>query len=99
MVEAAPTKPDDTQTETKRGGIPPRRPAPPGTNNHGPVPSPNKKHPTAFALGVKLGSMIRVLIAVLFAALVWAICVALGLPAIVGLVATILALLVAVGYV
>jgi hypothetical protein len=31
--------------------------------------------------------MIGVLIAVLFAALVWAICVALGLPAIVGIVA------------
>ena len=37
--------------------------------------------------------MIGVLIAVLFAALVWAICVALGLPAIVGIVAAILVLL------
>jgi hypothetical protein len=37
--------------------------------------------------------MIGVLIAVLFAALVYAICVALGLPAIVGIVAAILVLL------
>jgi hypothetical protein len=37
--------------------------------------------------------MIGVLIAVLFAALVWAICLALGLPAIVGIVAAILVLL------
>jgi hypothetical protein len=37
--------------------------------------------------------MIGVLIAVLFAALVWAVCVALGLPAIVGIVAAILVLL------
>ncbi|HKP89975.1 MAG TPA: hypothetical protein VJT75_08375 [Thermoleophilaceae bacterium] len=37
--------------------------------------------------------MIGVLIAILFAALVWAICVALGLPAIVGIVAAILVLL------
>jgi hypothetical protein len=37
--------------------------------------------------------MIGVLIAVLFAALVWAICVALGLPPIVGIVAAILVLL------
>jgi hypothetical protein len=37
--------------------------------------------------------VIGVLIAVLFAALVWAICVALGLPAIVGIVAAILVLL------
>jgi hypothetical protein len=40
-----------------------------------------------------VGKMIGVLIAVLFAALVWAICVALGLPAIVGIVAAILVLL------
>jgi hypothetical protein len=37
--------------------------------------------------------MIGVLIAVLFAALVWALCVALGLPAIVGIVAAILVLI------
>ena len=37
--------------------------------------------------------MIGILIAVLVAALVWAICVALGLPAIVGIVAAILVLL------
>ena len=37
--------------------------------------------------------MIGILIAVLFAALVWAICVALGLPTIVGIVAAILVLL------
>lgn len=37
--------------------------------------------------------MIGVLIAVLFAALVWALCVALGLPAVVGIVAAILVLL------
>ena len=37
--------------------------------------------------------MIGILIAVLFAALVWAICVALGLPSIVGIVAAILVLL------
>ncbi|HEX8075807.1 MAG TPA: hypothetical protein VF545_12600 [Thermoleophilaceae bacterium] len=37
--------------------------------------------------------MIGVIIAVLFAALVWAICVALGLPSIVGIVAAILVLL------
>jgi hypothetical protein len=37
--------------------------------------------------------VIGILIAVLFAALVWAICVALGLPAIVGIVAAILVLL------
>jgi hypothetical protein len=37
--------------------------------------------------------MIGVLIAVLFAALVYAICVALGLPGIVGIVAAILVLL------
>jgi hypothetical protein len=37
--------------------------------------------------------MIGVLIAVLFAALVWAVCVALGLPAIVGIVAAILVLI------
>jgi hypothetical protein len=37
--------------------------------------------------------MIGVLIAVLFAALVWAICLALGLPSIVGIVAAILVLL------
>lgn len=37
--------------------------------------------------------MIGVLIAVLFAALVWAICVALGLPSIVGIIAAILVLL------
>ena len=37
--------------------------------------------------------MIGVLIAILFAALVWAICVALGLPPIVGIVAAILVLL------
>jgi hypothetical protein len=37
--------------------------------------------------------MIGVIIAILFAALVYAICVALGLPAIVGLVAAILVLL------
>jgi hypothetical protein len=37
--------------------------------------------------------VIGVLIAVLFAALVWAICVALGLPAIVGTVAAILVLI------
>ncbi|GAC1324423.1 MAG: hypothetical protein NVSMB25_21920 [Thermoleophilaceae bacterium] len=37
--------------------------------------------------------MIGVLIAVLFAALIYAICVALGLPAIVGIIAAILVLL------
>ena len=37
--------------------------------------------------------MIGVLIAVLIAALVWALCVALGLPPIVGIVAAILVLL------
>ena len=37
--------------------------------------------------------VIGVLIAILFAALVWAICVALGLPSIVGIVAAILVLL------
>jgi hypothetical protein len=37
--------------------------------------------------------MIGVIIAVLFAALVYALCVALGLPAIVGLIAAILVLL------
>ena len=37
--------------------------------------------------------MIGILIAVLVAALVWAICVALGLPSIVGIVAAILVLL------
>jgi hypothetical protein len=37
--------------------------------------------------------VIGILIAVLIAALVWAICVALGLPAIVGIVAAILVLL------
>jgi hypothetical protein len=37
--------------------------------------------------------VIGILIAVLFAALVWAICVALGLPSIVGIVAAILVLL------
>ena len=37
--------------------------------------------------------MIGVIIAILFAALVYALCVALGLPAIVGLVAAILVLL------
>ena len=37
--------------------------------------------------------MIGILIAVLFAALVYAICVALGLPSIVGIVAAILVLL------
>ena len=36
--------------------------------------------------------MIGILIAVLVAALVWAVCVALGLPAIVGIVAAILVL-------
>jgi len=40
--------------------------------------------------------VIGILIAVLFAALVWAICVALGLPTIVGIVAAILVLLVGV---
>src|SRR5947207_11762513 len=40
----------------------------------------------------KESMMIGVLMAVLFAALVWAICVALGLPAIVGVVAAILVL-------
>jgi hypothetical protein len=38
-------------------------------------------------------NVIGILIAVLFAALVWAICVALGLPSIVGIVAAILVLL------
>ena len=42
---------------------------------------------------LKEREMIGVLIAVLFAALVYAICVALGLPAIVGIVAAILVLL------
>jgi hypothetical protein len=37
--------------------------------------------------------VIGVLIAVLFAALVWAVCIALGLPHVVGLVAAILVLL------
>jgi hypothetical protein len=37
--------------------------------------------------------MIGILIAVLVAALVWAVCLALGLPAIVGIVAAILVLL------
>lgn len=37
--------------------------------------------------------MIGILVAVLIAALVWAVCVALGLPAIVGIVAAILVLL------
>jgi len=37
--------------------------------------------------------MIGVLIAVLFAALVWAICMALGLPWIVGVIAAVLVLL------
>ena len=37
--------------------------------------------------------MISILIAVLFAALVYAICLALGLPAIVGLIAAVLVLL------
>jgi hypothetical protein len=37
--------------------------------------------------------MIGILIAVLVAALVWAVCVALGLPAVAGLVAAILVLL------
>jgi hypothetical protein len=41
----------------------------------------------------KESEMIGVLIAVLFAALVWAICVALGLPSIVGIVAAILVLI------
>jgi hypothetical protein len=41
----------------------------------------------------KESDVIGILIAVLFAALVWAICVALGLPAIVGIVAAILVLL------
>jgi hypothetical protein len=37
--------------------------------------------------------MVGILIAVIVAALVWALCVALGLPAIVGIVAAILVLL------
>jgi hypothetical protein len=41
----------------------------------------------------KESEMIGILIAVLVAALVWAVCVALGLPAIVGIVAAILVLL------
>jgi hypothetical protein len=41
----------------------------------------------------KESDVIGILIAVLFAALVWAICVALGLPTIVGIVAAILVLL------
>jgi hypothetical protein len=41
----------------------------------------------------KESDVIGILIAVLFAALVWAVCVALGLPAIVGIVAAILVLL------
>lgn len=41
--------------------------------------------------------MIGVLIAVLFAALVYWICVAIGLPAIVGIVAAILVLLAGIG--
>jgi hypothetical protein len=41
--------------------------------------------------------MIGILIAVLFAALVWAICVALGLPSIVGIVAAILVLVSGIG--
>jgi hypothetical protein len=41
----------------------------------------------------KESNVIGILIAVLFAALVWAICVALGLPPIVGIVAAILVLL------
>jgi hypothetical protein len=41
----------------------------------------------------KESDVIGILIAVLLAALVWAICVALGLPAIVGIVAAILVLL------
>jgi hypothetical protein len=45
------------------------------------------------AKGGKEHQVIGVLIAVLFAALVWAICVALGLPSIVGIVAAILVLL------
>jgi len=47
----------------------------------------NISHPGKEAL------MIGILIAVLFAALVYAICVALGLPSIVGIVAAILVLL------
>ena len=41
----------------------------------------------------KESNVIGILIAVLFAALVWAICVALGLPTTVGIVAAILVLL------
>lgn len=41
--------------------------------------------------------MIAILIAVLLAALVWWVCVALGLPAIVGIIAAILVLLAGIG--
>src|SRR3954469_18706198 len=61
-----------------------------GGNNHrrrGTTTRPGKSQ-----LG-KESDVIGILIAVLFAALVWAICVALGLPAIVGIVAAILVLL------
>ena len=37
--------------------------------------------------------MVGILVAVIFAALVWAVCMALGLPVIVGIVAAILTLL------
>lgn len=42
--------------------------------------------------------MIGIFIAILFAALVYYLCVALGLPAIIGLVAAIIVLLSGVGY-
>jgi hypothetical protein len=55
------------------------------------VAEPAQRHLVTKREGVR--KMIGILIAVLVAALVWAICVALGLPAIVGIVAAILVLL------
>jgi ABC-type phosphate transport system permease subunit len=55
-----------------------------GGARHAPYPTLNRRKET---------SMIGIVIAVLFAALVYAICLAVGLPAIVGIVAAILVLL------
>ena len=56
-----------------------------------------KSHPTGWCVNYEIGkegsALIGILIAVLLAAVVYALCLALGLPAIVGLIAAILVLL------
>lgn len=86
--------------EKPKAAPPPKPPKPPRRTRVAtatPPPPPPRRKPDPSPGRRYDGSMIGILLGVLFAALVWAICVALGLPSIVGIVAAILTLLIFTG--